>query len=159
MYIPDLYAAIWASTCTIPDLDVSKVKIEGVEIDLLRHLKSKLLLQCGSCIVKIAGFKWPQVKLSHGDLTKPDSLTTTAGLGFFNNYCFNDSTEDPTMAPIYENARRCLGPDKIAKLACFDFARLKFESDMCITCIGMLPNFGQWEGNRNCVLRSWKLRK
>ena len=59
MYIPDLYAAIWASTCTIPDLDVSKVKIEGVEIDLLRHLKSKLLLQCGSCIVKIAGFKWP----------------------------------------------------------------------------------------------------
>jgi hypothetical protein len=29
---PDLYAAIWASTCTIPDLDVSKVKIEGVEL-------------------------------------------------------------------------------------------------------------------------------
>ena len=55
------------------------------------------------------------------------------------------------MAPIYANARRFLGPDKIARLACFDFARLKFDSDMCITCIGMLPNFGQWDGTRNCV--------
>ncbi len=49
------------------------------------------------------------------------------------------------------NAREFLGPDKIARLACVDYAHLQFENHVCITYVGMLSQFGQWDGPRKCL--------
>lgn len=147
-----LYAATWASTLSnFSGSDSQEVQIEGVEIDLHRHLKSKLLLQCGSYIAKMAGLKWPKVKLSCADLGESTSWTTKAGLGFFNNYCYPAASENQAMKAIYTNARKFLGPDKIVRLACFDYEKLQFEKHQCITCVGILTEFGQWDGFRNCL--------
>ena len=107
-----------------------------------------MLLRCGSCIAEMAGLKWPVVHRLEGTKFLENQSWFRGFQQLSHNYCYPNPSEDTAMVPIYKNAR---GPNKITSLACFDFARLKFESDMCITCIGMLPNFGQWEGNRNCV--------
>jgi large subunit ribosomal protein L6 len=122
----------------------TKILIQGIEKDPIRHLDSYLLNECGKCIAKHFRLEWPNVQLILGDLN--DELhwaNIRIPFGFLNNFCF------PLSDLICKNACKFL---KNGMLACFKFEAIASASDDCITCVSIFEDMGQWDDSDIFVL-------